>query len=478
MSFRHQEGIVRFSISHTPRREANMYGKLTRGFALTLLLIMGLTACAAPQPQRPAAEQPAAAPTQAAAQPAAPAAAEPLKVWIQWGDNPAQLQSLFDQYGTANNVKVEVTAPIDEEKILPALTSSSPPDILILSGGDLVKSYAAEGLVVELSDAIKTGGIDTADIFPAPLVQCEQGGKYYCLPWGTDLYTLFWNKDLFEAAGLDPESPPQTMEELAAFADKLTVIGADGKIEQIGFIPDFSWSHNDLYANMFGGYWYNRDGTEVTANSQAMIDALNWQQPFYTKYGADQVLSFTGGFGEYMSPDQGFYAGKVAMMVEGEWQTGPNFISKYKPELNYGVAAFPPPASNPERAKTVVTAGTVVVIPAKARDLEASAKLLAWIESPQIVADEMVVNANLPTSKKAAQDPRFSENPKFKVFLDLMGSPNAVGAVTTPISLELNDALGTVEEQVLHTGANPEPLLNEVQNKFAPMLADSLKNLQ
>jgi len=137
----------------------------------------GLTACGAPATQQPAAPQATEAPAQEAAAPQEPAATEPLKVWITWGDNPAQLQSLFDQYGAANNVKIEVTAPIDEEKILPALTSSSPPDILILDGGDLVKSYAAEGLVVELSDAIKTGGIEVSDIFPAPLGQCAQAGK-------------------------------------------------------------------------------------------------------------------------------------------------------------------------------------------------------------------------------------------------------------------------------------------------------------
>jgi len=462
-----------------------MYGKLTRGLTLVVLLAVMLTACAAPQPQQQptaaptqAAEQPAAAPTQEAAPPPEPASAEPLRVWITWGDNPAQLQSLFDKYGAANNVKVEVTAPVDEEKVLPALTSSNPPDILIMGGGDLVKSYAAEGLVVELSDAVRAGGIDMADIYPAPLVQCEQGGKYYCLPWGSDLYGFFWNKDMFEAAGLDPERPPQTMEELVEYADKLTKVGADGKIEQIGFIPDLSWSHTDLYASVFGGFWYNKDGTKVTANSQPMIDALKWQQQFYTKYGTDEVLSFSSGFGEYMSPDHPFYAGKVAMMVEGEWQTGPNFISKYKPELNYGVVAFPPPAGNPERAKTVVAQGTVAVIPAKARDKEASAKLLAWMLSPEIIAEEMVTNANLPTSKKAALDPRFSESPKFKVFVDLMASPNAKAMITTPISLELNDALGTVEEQVLHTGADPEPLLNEVQQKFAPMLEEALLNLK
>jgi ABC-type glycerol-3-phosphate transport system substrate-binding protein len=61
-----------------------------------------------------------------------------LRVWITWGDNPAQLQELFDQYTALTGVKVEVTAPVEDEKILPALPGSDPPDILILGGGDLV----------------------------------------------------------------------------------------------------------------------------------------------------------------------------------------------------------------------------------------------------------------------------------------------------------------------------------------------------
>ena len=169
-----------------------------------------------------------------------------LRVWIQWGDNPQQLQQLFDKYTAVSGIKVEVTAPLEEDKILPALTGSEPPDILILSGGDYVKSYAKENLVMELSDAIKTGGIDLNDFFAAPLDQCKMGNQILCLPWGTDMYALFWNKDMFEAAGLDPNTPPATMEQLAEFADKLTKIDADGTIEQIGFLPDQAWGHPDL----------------------------------------------------------------------------------------------------------------------------------------------------------------------------------------------------------------------------------------
>jgi len=405
-----------------------------------------------------------------------PAEEKVLRVWIQWGDNPQQIQELFDKYTAETGIKVEVTAPVETDKILPALTGSNPPDVLILSGGDLAKSYYKEGLIDELSSAIKAGNIDMADFYEAPLDQCIQGDLTLCLPWGTDAYALFWNKDLFEAAGLDPEKPPSTMEELVEYAEKLTIVGADGSLEQIGFIPNHSWGHSDLYVRMFGGFWYSDDGSALTVNSQPMIDAMVWQQQFFTKYGADNIQAFSSGFGEYGSPDAPFYAGKVAMMVEGEWQTGPNFIPALKPELNYGVAAFPPPADHPERAGTIVNQGTAVVIPSGAADKEASAKLLAWMMSPAIVAEEFCFNANLPTSKKAAEDPCFKElGPKFQVFVDLMASPNAFVVLTTPISLELNDAMGAAEERILLTGADPKAELDAVQAEFEAKLLESLK---
>jgi multiple sugar transport system substrate-binding protein len=348
--------------------------------------------------------------------------------------------------------------------------------VLVLSGGDLVKSYAKEGLVMELSDIIKTGGIDLTDFFEAPLNQCKQGDQILCLPWGTDMYALFWNKDMFEAAGLDPEVPPKTMEELVEFADKLPLRDADGNLTQVGFLPDQGWGHDDLYVHMFGGFWYSDDGQHVTANSQPVIDSLLWQQQFYTKYNADEVLALSSGWGDaYMSADYPFYTGQMAMYVDGEWMTGPNFISAFKPEASYGVAPFPPPADHPERANTGVVQGTVAVIPAGAKYKDASAKLLAWMMSPEIVAEEFCFNANLPTSKIAAKDPCFTENPKFKIFTDLMSSPNATYIITTPISLEFNDAYGLVFEQAVHTGADPKPLLDDLQAEYEPKLQEALK---
>ena len=117
------------------------------------------------------------------------------------------------------------------------------------------------------------------------------------------------------------------MKELAEYADKLTLRDEQGELSQVGFLPDFSRSHTDLYVQMLGGSWYNENGSELTVNSQPMIDAENWQQCHRNSPPENEKI-----------PDLGFYSGKVAMMVDGEWQVGPNYISHFQPELNYGVA--------------------------------------------------------------------------------------------------------------------------------------------
>jgi ABC-type glycerol-3-phosphate transport system substrate-binding protein len=95
-----------------------------------------------------------------------------------------------------------------------------------------------------------------------------------------------------------------------------------------------------------------------------------------------------------------------------------------------------------------------------------AAKLLQWMVSPDVVAEEFCRNANLPTSKKAAENPCFNINPGFKVFVDLAASPNIVPLITTENTSELYDAFYTAGEEILHTGADVKSTLDAVQAKF------------
>ncbi len=425
-----------------------------------------------------------------------------LDVWATWADDAGQLQALLDRYSQTSGLPVKVTAGVDSDNLENALSGSTPPDMVLLSGSDLVSSYREQGLVEPLDPWIKATGIDLDDIYPAPLAQCRmQDGTHLCLPWGCDIDALFWNKDLFQAAGLDPERPPETMEELVEYANKLTIRDEQGELSQVGFIPDFARSHADLYVRMFGGAFYSDKGAELTINTQPVIDALDWQRQFYSSYAAEDLEDFVASFTPYMTsrhpmyagrrmscqqchrasaphnkrmPEIGFYEGRIAMMIEGQWHVHPNALSGEEPQVDYGVAPFPPPSGHPERANTAVVQGPVVILPAGAADKEAAAQLLAWMTSPEILAEAAYANSLLPTSRTSAQDPRFQGLPNFRVFLDLLAHTNAKHTVTTPISLELNEALGQVEEELLHKGGDPVQLLKELQAAIAPKLEGTL----
>lgn len=412
-----------------------------------------LTACAAPAPQVAAPPPPTSAPAEA------PAAAEPtaaeaapaatggkFRIWKTFQDGDDILKGLMEPWAKENGVEFELTSGFDDNsKILAAITGGDPPDLLIMGGPDDIGTWARQKLLTELDDVIKANGVNVEEIFPGPLATCRYFGKLYCLPWGTDVYALYWNKALFKEAGLDPEKPPETLEELEQYAEKLTKVDADGNITQLGFLPDFSWSHLDTYSLLFGGSPVSPDGTQITFNSPEFVQAMDWQRKFYNTLGFDKIDKFKQGFGEYSSPQNGFYSGKLGMMIEGEWQ--PNFIRDAGVNLDYGVAAPPHPAANPERKGTVSVAGTIMAIPAGVRNPDLSAKALAFLQGPKPLADFMVNNKNLPTTQAAAADPRFREDAKFAVFMDLLAGPNAKSHTLTPINSEVNAAIGEAEEQ-------------------------------
>jgi multiple sugar transport system substrate-binding protein len=473
---------------------------------LAALLSLLLAACGGGTP--PASEQPtaAAAPTNAPAPTAAPAAAEPtslpaptvapeptaaaeptaasqpaaggegqkIRVWIvDWGETTGKFTDLLTAGAKSLGLELELVQNVEYDKVLAAIQGGDPPELIVPGGADNIGTYAREGLVMPMDDLIAKGGVTMDDILPGSLGVCRYYGKLYCLPWGTDAYALFWNKDLFQQAGLDPEKPPQTLEELAEYAKKLDKTSADGNLTQIGFIPDFEWSHtSDTYAQMFGGSFYSSDGTKITVATDPFVQALEWQKQFYVGPGVDKVERLKSGFGD--AAQNGFNAGKIAMMLNGEWI--PAAIQQATPNLRYGVAPFPYPAAHPERKGQVVLGGTVVAIPANVKDPDLAWKMLSWMEKAETVADVMVNNGNLPTSKKAAADPRFRADPNFAVFLDLANGPNAKGYIFTPINSELNDKLGPIEEQALRgqiTDVKSE--LQKAQDELQPTLDEALK---
>lgn len=437
-------------------------------WAFALVVILSMAACAATPPQ-------ATQPPSTGAKPTTPPSSGTTKltVWVEMSDNPQLFQDAFAKYAKDNNIQIEVVVPAPMDKILAALSGSDAPDIIAMSNSTLAQSLAFQGLTLDMKQMAASGGLDLNDIFPATLVVCQQGAKLACLPWGTDTAAFFWNKDLFEAAGLDPNKPPKTLDELVAMADKLNKKDSKGNFTQMGFIPDYPWSQQGTINYLFGGSNYADGGHTLTVNAKANIDSYKWAQQFYIKNDPKKVIDFKSGFGDYASSENGFFAGKVAMYIDGEWVPGPNFIPKFAPALNYGVAPIPVSANRSEYYGSATVGGTIVIMPSAGKNQPAAAKLLAWMESPQVVADIMYKMANLPSSKKAAQDSRFATIKNFQVFIDVMANAKSSGLLSSPINQELNDEIAKAEESIWAESADPAKLLNDIQAQFEPKLKDA-----
>ncbi len=210
-------------------------------------------------------------------------------------------------------------------------------------------------------------------------------------------------------------------------------------------------------------------------NSDAVVNAMKWEQQFYCDgIKPQQLLDFVAtGVTTWLSEQHSMPAKPPSRwMASGRWV--PTSFRRSLPALNYGITAFPVDTGNPDKEGSGVVQGTVALIPSKAANKEWSGKLLNWMVSPDIVAEEFSYNANLPTSKKAAEDPRFAEIKGFDTFINIMANPASTEFTTSPIQQELTDEMGVVEEKVLRECADPKPLLDEVQAKFAPLLEESL----
>ena len=279
---------------------------------------------------------------------AAPPAAEPttqdvvtVEVWdMQQSDKnilEAQ-QKAIAQFEQENpGIKVNVTVfPYTEyrDKLLIAVQGGTPPDISTLDQIWMAQ-WAAADAIIPLDDYLKTSTLKREDLFPGAWDSNVWNGKVWGIPLNNDVWQeLYYNKDMFTAAGLPPEKPPTTWYELLYYAQKLNNppdqygIAIMGTGEQITCIMN-SYIHSN------GGGIINPEGTKAIINSPESVEALKFLKELdaYAPPGtgsrteADAIPLFTSG--------------KVAMIMAGSWQQD---TFKGFPDLNWGVAMNPAPA--------------------------------------------------------------------------------------------------------------------------------------
>jgi multiple sugar transport system substrate-binding protein len=327
------------------------------GLGLVLVATLLLSACAptAPAPAAPPSAPAAEAPT------AAPAAAETGKtrirgtVWLGDAELDA-LGKLTEEYQkTHPDVDVEWInivggGPYGRDKLQTMIAGGDAPDLMMLNTGQF-EQLASRGALRPLNDLIDAEKFDLSLYWPQAIEGVTYQGKIYGLPRDMSNVILYYNKDLFDAAGVAYPTNDWTWDDLAAAAKKLTLDkNGDGKIDQWGFaVNNIVWVWAGfVWAN--GGDVLNADRTKCLLEDPKTVEALK----FYYGLLTDEHVSPPPG----ALPEQG-WAGdwmltqSVAMGLFGPWWR-PSLVTMEKP-FKWDVAYPPKAPATGNRGSVVYT---------------------------------------------------------------------------------------------------------------------------
>lgn len=389
--------------------------------------------------------------------------------WEKWtgfeGDAMRATVEAFNASQSRIQVDLLTVSQIDQ-KALMAAAGGVPPDIAGLWSYNVIP-YAQKRAALPLDEYCKRHGVTAARFVPALWDMCQYGGHTYAVPTTPASTALHWNRRMFKEAGLDPDKPPKTIEELDMMADKLTKI-EDGKIVQMGFMPAEPGWWNWAWGYFFGGQVW--DGTsQITCDSPENLRALEWVQKYARKYGVEALQSFRSGFGNFSSPQNAFMAQKVAMELQGVWMY--NFIDKYQPDLDWAAAPFPHPANRPDLANTTIAEEDVVIIPRGAKHPAEAFEFLAFLTTPR--GSELLNMGQRKFTPLLDVTPDFLRkhpNPYIQTFIDLSRSKNAVTTPHLSIWTEYQNELGNAFDEIWLDRKTPQQAMSYVKQRVQKRL--------
>ncbi|WP_175639221.1 ABC transporter substrate-binding protein [Metabacillus schmidteae] len=336
-------------------------------------------------------------------------------------------------------------------KLVTAVAGGNPPDVMLASRYGIAEYKEALEPIGELA---AKDGITEDTFYNWAWGEASYEGELLALPYDGTARALFYNKEHFREAGLDPENPPTTIEELEIAAEKLTK-KENGKYTRFGFIPWFGegWLYSWGWA--FGGEFVNSDN-EVTANDPKIVDALKWETDFAERFGIKDVTSFVSSAGT--NATNPFFTGQLSMMVTGNWMLSQ--IDEYAPDLDYGVTYIPTPSG--EDFNTFV-GGRVLLIPKGVKNLDASWEFVKWMcatEEGQSFKEITGEFAAMPE----VNEKMYADDPRQDIFLEVL--PNGKHRPVVLAGNMMWDELAKAPDLVMNKQGTPKEILDSITEKI------------
>ncbi|OJX74119.1 ABC transporter substrate-binding protein [Leifsonia sp. 71-9] len=395
-----------------------------------------------------------------------------VSFWHFFSDREADvIQSVVDDFEKKNpKVKVEVHSGQDDEKLQKAIATGSKVDVGLSYSTDIVGNFCSNGAFRSLNKVIERDGVDMSQFSDTVKSYTEFKGTRCAMPMLADVYGLYYNKALLQAAGYT--APPKTLSELESMAEKLTTFNADGSIKTLGFNPTMGWYENSAahYGPAAGAKWLKDDGTSAISSNPGWSELIQWQKAFVDKIGWDKLNAFTSGLGQEFSADNAFQTGQVAMNMDGEYRTA--FIADQAKGLDYGTAPFPTADDHTDLYGGGYITGNIIGISKGSKQPELAWALLKYLTTD---TDAVVKLANglknVPTTKDALTSPKLEVSEQFKTFLDISSDKNVQTTPASPLGAGYQNSFQDFWNKYQSQGGDLQAGLKDVDKQIDDALA-------
>ena len=386
-----------------------------------------------------------------------------VEYWEKWtGFEGEAMQAVVDDFNRSQDrifVRKLTVSRIDQKMML-ATAGGVPPDIAGLWAMYLT-SYVENNALMPLDRLAREAGIREENYIPIFWQMCSQKGFLWALPSTPSVTALHWNKKLFREAGLDPERPPATLEELEKFNEALTQRRPDSSLARVGHLPqEPGWWTRD-FSQYFGGSVWDGAG-RLRLDEAPSRDYFRWAATYPERFGGEQMNRLRGAFGNWASPQNPFFSGAVAMTLQGVWMD--NFIRQYAPpDFEYGVAAFPTPAAQ-QGAPVSIADCDILAIPAGARHPREAMEFIAYTQTP--AAMEKLCLGQKKFTPLREVSPEFLHahpHPYLPTFINLAKSPGVKPILALPTLAEFSNDLTTYMNLVLLGRMTPDEAREALQ---------------
>lgn len=349
----------------------------------------------------------------------------------------------------------------DETRVraLSALKSGQPAQLSVLGALDTY-DLIDQGLI-EPFDTLATSPADRAwlqGFYPGLMANGTIGGHVWGIPFQRSTLVMFYNKDMFRAAGLNPDAPPKTWKEMVATAAKLTGNGKYGLM-----IPSTGYPYwmFQAFAIQNGVQLMNKEGTKVFFNSPAAIEALE----FWRSLSATHKV-MPGGAIEWGTLRQAFVQGQTAMM----WHTTGNLTAvKQEAKFDFGVTMMP---ANKQPGSPVGGGNFYLFKGASAAQKTASLAFVRWMTSPERAAQWSIATGYVGTSQAAYDTPALREYtrsfPQAAVAKDQLAV--SVPEFSTEQTARVREVLSNAIQSVLTGSKSAKQAMDDAQSAAERLL--------